>query len=648
VDRDRQRFTRRAAVVAGLLLGGLGLVAARSAQLQVVQHGLLAKLAEDEYLNEVRLPARRGNIYDRHGKPLAVSVDVPSVYANPMAVQDPRGAATQLARLLSVSKETLYQRLASERMFVWVERQVSPDVAEKVVALGLAGVGITKESRRFYPNKETGAHVVGFAGLDAKGLEGIERALDNELAGEPQVVEALRDARGKPVLAAGLADDERTAGADVTLTLDLQIQHAAEAALAAAVKEHQAKGGTAIVLDVATAELLAVAVEPSFNPNAASEFGPERRRNRALTDVFEPASTMKPLTVAAALDAKVIAPNVKIFCENGAYTIGTHTITDGHPSGWLTLEGILQKSSNIGAAKIGETLGRARLSRYLDALGFGKRTGLRYPGETPGMLRDAATWSDVGVATISYGHGIAVSAVQLAAAYRALAADGVWRQPTLVKRIEGADGATLEAPAERRVYASATARAVGKLMESAVGDGTGWRAQIAGYRVAGKTGTANKIDPVAGGYSNDKTVAVFAGFVPADRPAVVIVVAVDEPQEAHQGGQVAAPAFAQIADASMLQLGVVPSGEIVSAALMRAGSRGIEEAPAPRAPAPARPAKAGSLPSFIGLTAREVLERAGELAASGTVIDVRMQGSGRVVRQEPASGTPPRITVVMQ
>ena len=381
-------------------------MAVRAAQLQVQQHEHLARLARDQYLNTVKIPARRGNIYDRSGAPLAISVDVPSVYANPAALTDPRAAARLLGKALGIDPREVYDRLASERYFVWLKRQVSPEMAERVRALGVPGVSITKEPRRFYPNREVGAQVVGFAGLDGRGLEGIEKQFDAELLGEPQTVPAVRDARGQAVLAGGLDPEQRSRGSDVRLTLDLQIQHIAQEALARAVHATRARAASAVVLDVATADVLAMAMVPLFNPNGGNPQGPggdkaDRRRNRIVTDIFEPGSTIKPLVVAAALDDGVLTPQSILFCENGRYFLGGHTISDTSPHGWLGLTEVLAKSSNIGMAKIAQAYGKPRLEEALRRFGIGRRTGVEFPGEVAGLLRPATAWSDLEAATIS-------------------------------------------------------------------------------------------------------------------------------------------------------------------------------------------------------------------------------------------------------
>lgn len=640
-SRKRHRFRRRARLVLMVFLGCLGVVGAHVATLQLDRHEALSRLAREQYLNDVKLPARRGNIYDRNGKPLAIAVDVPSVYANPQQVADPRQAARSLARELHVDLDRVYQRLASDRLFVWLARQVTPQTALRVQKLAIAGVDITKESKRFYPNRDVGAHVIGFAGVDSRGLEGVERALDDLLRGEPQVVTKVRDGHGRVLFDAGLQPESRSHGSNVRLTLDLQIQHAAEVALARIVKKTSAESAIAVVLEVDSADVLAMAVWPPFNLNRASKARPASRRNRALTDMFEPGSALKPLVVAAALDAGVVRPRDIFFCEDGALEIGGHTIRDSKPHGWLDVRAIIQKSSNIGAAKIGQKLGKARMAEALRRFGMGHKTGLRFPGESAGLLRPPRRWSEVGTATISFGHGVAVTALQLAVGHRVLAARGLYRAPRLLLAVERPDGsATTQASrGEHRVLRAESARVMTRMMQAAAGpEGTGWRAQVAGFTVAGKTGTAQKIDPVAGGYSSDRFVAVFAGFLPADAPRAVVVVVVDEPKKAHSGGAVAAPVFAEIAEAAMLHMGVAPSASVL--AKDEAVARPQPEPVAPpvvlSSAARRRPTPRGVMPSFLGLTARQVVQQYAEL---GLGLELTLSGSGQVVGQEPAPGS---------
>jgi cell division protein FtsI (penicillin-binding protein 3) len=638
--REARRFQRRVRLILAAFLGGLGLVAARAAQLQVEQHEHLARLARDQYLNTVKIPARRGNIYDRAGAPLAISVDVPSVYANPAAVSDPRGTARALAKVLGLDARELADRLSGERYFVWLRRQVSPEVAERVRALRLVGISITKEPRRFYPNREIGSQVVGFAGLDGRGLEGIEKQFDAELIGEPQTVPAVRDARGQAVLAGGLDPDGRSRGSDVRLTLDLHIQHLAEQTLARTVAATRAKGAHAVVLDVASGDVLAMATVPTFNPNGGAAEKAERRRNRIVTDMFEPGSIIKPLVVAAALDAGAIHPRTVLFCENGRYPVGGHTISDTSPHGWMGLTEILAKSSNIGMAKIAEVYGKPRLEEALRRFGIGRRTGIEFPGEVAGVLRPSAHWSDLEAATISFGQGMATNALQLAAAYRVLAAEGAYREPRLVRAFERSDGSVRHLPLkpERTVITVESARRVTAMLEAAIvpQEGTGRLAAVPGYRAAGKTGTAQKADPLTGGYSRDRYIALFAGYLPAEAPRVVITVAVDEPQTSHFGGVVAAPVFSELGAATMQRLGVLASAGALElpTSVETAAVAAAAPAEVPVVDAPVE--KPGSVPSFVGLTGKQAVARYVQLGWAG---GLAMQGSGKVVQQEPTAGS---------
>lgn len=660
-DHEARSFRRRARLLLAGLWIGLAVVAIRAGQLQLQRHDFLKRLSEEQYQKEVRVPPRRGDMLDRDGHPLAVSVDVPSVHANPMMVQDARATARALAPVLGVKKDILYDRLASERQFVWLKRHITPDVAERVTALHLPGIAITKEPKRFYPNREIGAHVLGFTGIDSEGLEGLEKSLEEQLRGETQWVPAIRDGRGKKVLAGELDPEERARGANVRLTLDLQIQHAAQAALQKAVVQTHAEFGMVVAMDVATAEILAMAVEPQFNPNFAAAVPSGQRRNRTVTDIFEPGSTLKPLVVAAALEAKAINPDQQIFCENGSMAIGRRRISDVKPQGWLTLTQIIAKSSNIGMAKIGMALGRHGLGQAIHAYGFGQRTGIDYPGEVPGIVRPAAKWSDIGLANVSFGHGLAVTAVQLASAYRVLASGGNFRTPRLVRWFERPDGSIVQpatpvaqgfveeavghlqqaprqegdaAQQERRVLTRKITRRVNEMMEAVIGpDGTGRRAQVPGYRVAGKTGTAQKVD-AEGGYSHDRYAAIFAGFLPAQAPEVVLVVVVDEPKGDHTGGLIAAPIFSEIARVAMHERGVLPTepmedagqgdGAVIKGPDKKGDGGAEHDARTQSGPL------ADGMPSFIGMTAQQAVARFTESKLS---VELVLQGTGRVARQ---------------
>ena len=650
--------TSRIVAVAGLLLLALVGIAYRTVRLQVTEHDHLSRLAQEQYLGYVKIPARRGNIYDATGAPLAVTTDVPSVFANPAAIADAEEVARQLSPLLRLSAASIAQRLQGGRYFVWLKRHVSHEIGEKVILLKLAGVHLTEEPQRSYPNREVAAHVLGFTGLDGDGLEGLEAELDRHLVGAPQMVASLRDARGRGVLAGGLDVDKRARGGDVTLTVDAHIQHLAEQALARVVAATGAKGASAVVLDVESATVMALANAPLFNAADGPRASPEKRRNRAVADWVEPGSTLKPLVVAAALDANAVAPHTRLFCEEGRYAIRGHVIGDTHPHGWLTLTEILAKSSNIGMAKIAERFGRPEMEDALRRFGMGNKSGIECPGEVAGLLRSAAGWSDLEAATVAFGQGIAVNLVQLAAAYRALAADGEYKAPRIVRAIRRGDGHEVRRPPpeQRRAVSVDSARRVTRMLEAAImpSGGTGRLAAVEGFRVAGKTGTAQKADPAARGYSKDRYVALFAGYLPAEAPRAAIVVAVDEPKTNHYGGVVAAPVFSEIGAAVMHRMGVMASADVAQtppskeeAAAMRrtpvALSRPVDHDVGVPANAVNAAPKSG-LPSFMGLTARQATDR---FVTVGKQAELRFTGVGpQVVRQEPGPGHKGHLEVV--
>ncbi len=550
----------------------------RAVDLQVHQQDWLREMAEDQYVRDHDIPARRGDIFDRRGVPLAQSVDVDSIWVDPSMLHDVEAAARELARATGGDTRELTERLVKGRRFAWVKRQVTPAEVAKVKALALPGVGFTREPRRFYPQRELAAQLIGLVGTDARGLDGLELAFEDELSGDRVKREGLRDAKGRKLLTRGAQDPSARAGATVTLTLDRQLQYLTEKALQRAVDESKAIAGTAVMLDPKTGELLAVANEPRFNPNTPREAQRDALRNRALTDAFEPGSTFKAFVVAAALDEKAITERTTLDCEQGAWAVGRHVVHDTHPYGTLDVRQVLQVSSNICAAKIAQRLGRDRLVEAYQRFGFGERHGLSVPGEGRGSVPYPR--AEITLATQAFGQGLTATTLQVAAGYAALANGGVLMRPYLVSKVVDPDGVVLleNKPAEvRRVVSERSARTVVAMLESVVEkDGTAPRARMDEYRVAGKTGTAQKADPVARGYS-DKRVASFVGLVPAEDPHLVLLIVVDEPKTDVYGGLVAAPAFKEIAQAAMAYLGVPPSRVVKVAAPAAAA------APEPRA-----------------------------------------------------------------
>lgn len=643
----------RIGLLASLLFFGAAAVVQRAYELQVLDAPALRAMAEEQYLKDIHLSPKRGTIYDRNGTELAVSVDVDSVYANPKrlreAGEDLAQVAARLSSLLGVAREPIEKRLARDRHFVWIKRRVSPKEGKAVAALGIPGIELTAESRRFYPNRELAAHVLGFANIDGKGIEGLELELDERLRGASDQVPAIRDRRGRVVFSEQLFDDRAARGDDVVLTIDKSIQHIAERELELTVRTFEAKSGSVVVLDPLSGEILAMANFPSFNPNDPTAEHASHRRNRAVTDRFEPGSTIKPFTVAGALAAGVLGAGQRIDCEDGKLRVAQYTIHDTHKWERLTPTEILAYSSNIGTAKIGMSLGRARLYRTLRDFGFGAPTGVGLPGETGGILRHYKRWYDMDAATIAFGQGMSSTALQLATSTGVLANRGRLMRPTMVKRVEDARGDVVQEAlphVERQVVPPRVASLVADMLTAVTGEnGTGAEAALDGHLVAGKTGTAQKADYVRGGYADGKWVSSFVGFAPARKPRLVVAVVVDEPVIAHHGGTVAAPTFRRIMGASLRHLGVVSSvpseAELVSRRNERSPKPQVQEIGAQAGEA--RPAaELGPLaqgerrvPDLLGQSARGAL-----VAAAAAELSLVLRGSGVVVTQNPAPGEP--------
>lgn len=618
---------------------------ARAVNLQVHQGQRLQGMAEDQYLRDLEIPARRGDIFDRRGTPLAQSVDVDSIWVDPSMLENTRDTAKKLAAILSVDQKELFERFGRGRRFAWVKRQVSQTELEKVKALNLPAFGFAKEPRRFYPQRELAAHVIGLVGTDARGLDGLELSFEDELSGDKARRASVRDAKGRKVLTNGVEDPLSRQGAAVTLTIDRQLQYATEKALLKAVDEAKAVAGMAVVLDPKTGEILALANAPRFNPNAPQGSSADSFRNRSVTDAFEPGSTFKAFVIARALDDKVITEQTTFNCENGNYAIGRNVVHDTHPHGVLDARGVLQVSSNICAAKIGQKLGRETLVDTYQRFGFGERAGLGLPGEAKGVVPFPR--AEIALATQSFGQGLTASPLQVAAAFGALGNKGVLMKPYVVAKVVDADGLVLldNKPTEvRRVVSAKTAASVVSMLESVVEKGgTAPKARMDAYRVAGKTGTAQKADPVAKGYS-DKRFASFVGMVPAEDPRVVIAIFIDEPKTDVYGGLVAAPAFKEIAEVAMPHLAVPPSREVPTVEVA------VAKKPEPAAKAEKNPVVAaierldtvteepaeGSVrvPDLKGQPARAAVTQALTVA-----LEPRLVGSGRVVAQTPAAGS---------
>jgi cell division protein FtsI (penicillin-binding protein 3) len=541
-------------------------VAGRAAKLQLVDGARYREAAERQASVSAQIHAKRGVIKDRRGAELSITVDVDSVFAEPRRIRDRPAAARALAPVLGLSRADLEKRLSMDRAFLYLRRRVDTGTAERVRALGIDGVGIRAEPKRFYSNIELAAHVLGFTGWDGLGKAGIERTFDGDLRGRSYEVPSLRDALGKKVFAEGVVPQSALEGSDVHLTLDGDIQHAAEEALERAVSAHRAKAGTAIVMDPHDGDVLAMASYPTYNPNNLGKSDANDRLNRAISAVYEPGSTLKMVTIAAALEAGLVEPSTTIDCEGGKWRVGGRTIGDSsHEYDELTVTEILKVSSNICAAKIGFLLGKKDLHAALGSFGFGVRTGIELPGEVDGLIRPYEAWREITLANVAFGQGVAVTPIQIAQATSVIANGGFLVRPRLVAEVVDKSGerTAIAPPKKARVISEATARRVARMMVEVTREGgTAEGAVVPGFAVAGKTGTAQKIDPVTKAYSHELHVSSFVGFVPADRPEVVILVLVDEPSAGSSyGGVVAAPAFSEIAVAALAALEVFPGDE---------------------------------------------------------------------------------------
>lgn len=559
---NQKSLRLRMALIGLVFFIGFATIIGRAVYLQVFFGPSLAEKASGQYEKTIQTNGKRGSIFDTRMREVAVSIETLSLAAYPRKIQNPRQTAQAMARIIKVKSQPLARKLASDRSFIWVKRQITPKEARAVKTLNLDGLEFLPEHSRYYPNRTLAAQLVGFTGIDGNGLEGIEYLFDAELTGRKQIATVLKDAFGR-----GFEAEEdmtaSTSGNNVVLAIDGAIQHQAEKALQQAVEKHKAKSGIAVVMDPRTGDILALAHVPLFNPNTFKDFSRTVRRNRAVSDAFEPGSTMKLFSAAAALESGCCTPHTIFYCENGNYRIGSNTVHDTKKHGWLSLQRIVKYSSNIGAVKIGETIGGDTLHATLQRFGFGRATGIECPGETNGSLGANKKWSTFDVAAVSFGHGVSVSAVQLTAAVAAIANRGVLMKPRAVLKVTDARGRairTFDPQPVGQVISPKTAAAVTRMMEMVLTEGgTGVQAALKGYSACGKTGTAQKIGQ-DGTYAKDRYVASFVGFTPLEDPRLAILVVVDEPLgDDHYGGTVAAPVFREIAQSALGYLNVRPS-----------------------------------------------------------------------------------------
>jgi cell division protein FtsI/penicillin-binding protein 2 len=639
----RATLKRRIVIAATVMAAWVAVIEGRLVYLQLVRHGDLTARAARQQSWTRTTPAKRGDILDRRGHLLATSVDVDSIYAVPAEIDDNKETAAKLCQALADcsrrERDALAERFTNQRLFAYVRRHVSPDEARRVTALNLNGVGFIKESRRFYPNKELAAHVLGYVGVDGEGLEGLEATYDGQIRGMPGTVLIHTDARRH---AFSRFERPPTTGSTMELTIDEYLQHVAERELQAGIVEHRAEGGSAIIMNPRTGEILAMANAPTFNPNAYRDGQPAGRRNRAVQDLYEPGSTFKVVTASAAIEERVMPVATMIDTAPGYIRIGNSVVDEyqGHNYGVLSFRDVLIRSSNVGAIKIGFRVGVDRLSKYVSLYGFGRRVSPDFPAESAGIVWKPEQWTERALASVSMGYQVAVTPLQVAAAYSAIANGGEYIEPRILRAIYK-DGRRFAVTPKvvGSVISKDTAATLIGIMEDVVEapKGTATRARIPGYRVAGKTGTASKL--IDGRYSASENNVSFAGFVPSQDPAIAIVVVIDAPHwGGRAGGVVAAPIFKRIAEAALRYLGVPPTIDPDPPVLVE--RRGAETVPASAASESGpivnlvSDVPPGTVPDLHGMSAREAIRRLGALGWTA-----QLAGDGFVTSQDPLPGS---------
>jgi cell division protein FtsI (penicillin-binding protein 3) len=642
----RPTLKRRVLVAAALFGVWTAAIEARLVYLQVVSYDELQARAERQQHRTIAVPGQRGEIHDRRGRLLAYSVDADTIYAVPVEIEDVAKTAAALCGALEdcdrAEQQDLTARLSRQRAFVYVRRRVAPAEAKKVLALNLEGIGFMKESRRFYPNKELGAHLLGYVGLDNVGLDGIESAYDKVIRGRAGTVLVQTDARRR---AFSRIERSPGTGGSLELTIDQQLQYIAEKELRLGVEENNADGGTVVILEPRSGEILAMANWPTFNPNAYSTSDDTARRNRAVQDIYEPGSTFKVVTMSAALEERVMPVNAIIDTSPGVIRFGSRVIDEfaSHNYGAISFADVIVKSSNIGAIKIGLQVGAERLGVYINRFGFGKPTSPDFPGESPGIVWNPAKLNDSALASISMGYQVGVTPLQVVAAVNTIANGGTWIEPRIVRAVVN-DGVRTRVAAKvtRRAISPETVAQILPIMEAVVESeiGTANRAQIPGFTVAGKTGTADKL--VNGRYSQSQQNVSFVGFVPSRDPAFTLIVMIDSPRSGRAaGGKVAAPIFQRIATSALRHMAVPPSinapppvvvarrevSPITATAAAGSGPSIVTLAPGS--------AQSGVFPDLRGLSARDALRVLSRLG-----VTARLEGAGIVVEQTPMPGAP--------
>jgi len=610
-DLDKPRW--RVFIVATLLIALFAMVSVKALELQILDRERAFKIARKQHHGTSTLLPRRGKIFDRNGKELAVNIDVKSIYANPKKVTNPSETAKILSEKLNLSQKKILDRVSSDKSFVWIKRLAESESVEELQNLDITGLGYIPEPKRIYPNGHLMGQVIGITDIDSIGIEGIEYSYDRLLTGKTRKITLKRDARGHKILndpsEIQEIDQYKTSGHDIVLTIDSQIQYIVERQLKEGIEEMGGEKGMAIVMNPETGEVLAMASYPFLDPNNFSKFPEVNRRNLPIWYAHEPGSTMKVFLAASALDDKKVNPNSKFNCENGRRRIGSAVIRDIKPRGTLTVAEIVKYSSNIGASKIGELLGRDKYYKYLNKFGFGKKTGIGLPGESSGLLAAPRKWGPIELATISFGQGISVTSLQLVTALSAIANGGYLMKPYVIEKIVGPDGNVIEQNSPEvvtRAISYDTSYQMKQIMQGVVENGTGKKAQIPGFSVAGKTGTAQIPNPKSGGYYSDRYIASFIGFAPVEDPEIVMVVVVEAPRKKTHGGSVAAPIFKQIAEKVLFHMGISPKKVLVGMTVM---------------------------PDLSGMSVRDILKWSEEEG-----VKVKVKGSGFVTNQKPLPG----------
>ena len=610
-DLDKPRW--RVFIIATLIIAIFAMVSIKALELQVLDRERAFKLARKQHHGTSTLLPRRGKIFDRNGKELAVNVDVKSVYANPKKVTNPAQTAKLLSEKLNLSQKKIHKRVASNKSFVWIKRLADSEAAEELQNSRIEGLGFIPEPKRIYPNGYLMGQVIGFTDVDSIGIEGIEYRYDGSLIGKTRKITLKRDARGHKILNDPSEiqdiDQDKTSGQDIILTIDSQIQHIVERELKEGIEVVGGEKGMVIVMNPETGEVLAMASYPFVDPNNFSKFPEENRRNLPVWYAHEPGSTMKAFLAASALEDKKVNPSSKFNCENGRRKIGAAVIKDVKPHGTLTVSEIVQLSSNIGASKIGELMGRDKYYKYLKKFGFGEKTGIGLPGESSGQLAAPRKWGAIELATISFGQGISVTSLQLVTALSAVANGGYLMKPYVIEKIVDPEGNVVKENKPEvvtRVISYDTSHQMKQILQGVVEKGTGKKARIPGFSVAGKTGTAQIPNPESGGYHADRYIASFIGFAPVEDPEIVMAVVIEAPRKKTHGGSVAAPIFKQIAEKVLFYIGVSSKKELVGMKVM---------------------------PDLSGMSVRDILKWSEEQG-----VKVEVKGSGFVTNQKPLPG----------